>query len=144
MKESIGVDIRSSREATIPPGKRAMIPTHYGCCIRLSPKSGLAWNIGLDILAGGIDPDFRGDKKVILQNYVEIPIEVHCGDTLAQGILKGARFPRFIESEPEDTERGTLGFVEADEPTITETKREEEPTILPVLAFTQQNDPALA
>ncbi|XP_069481469.1 uncharacterized protein [Ambystoma mexicanum] len=142
MKESIGFDICSSKDATIPPGKRGMIPTDLvlipteGCYTRLAVKSGLARKFGLDVLVGIIDPDFQGDVKVVVQTQSETQFEIHCEDKIAQGILEKALFHCFKEEgEAEETERGSLGFGVADEPPITEAKREEEPTILPDLAF---------
>ncbi|XP_069465187.1 uncharacterized protein [Ambystoma mexicanum] len=125
MKESIVFDICSSQEATIPPVKIGMIPTDLvlippsGCYMRFAPKSAMAWKFGTDVLAGVIDPDFWGDIKVLLQSHGEIPFEV-------QGILEKALFPHFKVSKTDETERGTLGFVEVDEPPTIEEKREEE------------------
>ncbi|XP_069460770.1 uncharacterized protein [Ambystoma mexicanum] len=95
-KESIGFDIDSSREAIIPPGKREMMPMDLvlipppGCYIRLAPKSGLAWKFRIDVLAGVIYLDIRGEVKVLLQNHGEVPFEVHRGDQIAQGISERA------------------------------------------------------
>ncbi|XP_069486201.1 uncharacterized protein [Ambystoma mexicanum] len=90
-----------------------------GFYIRLAPKSGLAWEFGLDFLAGVIEPDVREEMKVLLQNHGETPFEIRCGDKITQRILEKALFPCFKEeSEPEETERLNLGFGEADEPLL--------------------------
>ncbi|XP_069498678.1 uncharacterized protein [Ambystoma mexicanum] len=120
-----------------------MIPTNLvlisppGCYIRLATKSDIAWKFGIDILAGIIDPDIRGDVKVLLQNHGIIPFEVYCEDQIAQGIFERSLFPQFKESEPNQTERGALGFGEADKPSKIEEKKGEELTIYHELAFAQ-------
>ncbi|XP_069502697.1 uncharacterized protein [Ambystoma mexicanum] len=146
MKESTVFDICSSRGATIPPRKRGMIPTtSFGLLYKTGPTSDLAWKFGLDVLAGVIDPDLRGDIKVLLQNHGEILFEKRPGDKIGQGILEKAQFPHFEEdTDPEETERGNIDFGEAVETRTTRAKGEDEPTILPDLAFAQQNNPIVA
>ena len=72
---SIGYDLRSPRFARIPPrggtyylplGIAFQIPGHYG---RLAPKSGLAINRSIGVLAGVIDQDHRGVLFVLLINH---------------------------------------------------------------------------
>ena len=71
-----GYDLSYSGEEPIPtlPGQRLLVPTGlawaapnnvYG---RIAPRSGMAWNYGFDVLAGVVDPDYRGEIKVLLIN----------------------------------------------------------------------------
>jgi dUTP pyrophosphatase len=39
---------------------------HYG---RMAPRSGLAMNFGLDVGAGVVDSDYRGEMRVIMFNF---------------------------------------------------------------------------
>ena len=70
---SIGYDLRSSRFARVPPrGGVYNLPLeiafqipegHYG---RLAPKSKLAFGRKIDVLAGVIDQNYRGEVSVLL------------------------------------------------------------------------------
>jgi dUTP pyrophosphatase len=46
---------------------------YYG---RIAPRSGLALKFGLDVGAGVIDPDYRGEIKVLLFNHGTEDFEV--------------------------------------------------------------------
>src|SRR4051812_8101141 len=69
-----GYDLYAAEAFVIPPKKRQLIKTnlfmaiavtHYG---RIAPRSGLAYKNGIDVLAGVIDSDYRGNVGVILLN----------------------------------------------------------------------------
>ena len=71
---SAGYDLYSAEETVVPRLGRKLIKTnvsmaipmnHYG---RIAPRSGLAFKNGIDVLAGVIDSDYRGDIGVILYN----------------------------------------------------------------------------
>lgn len=79
---------------TIKPGERKLIktgiavsvpPGHYG---RVAPRSGLAYKSGMDVMAGVIDEDYRGDVGVILINLGDKDFIVHHGDRIAQLITE--------------------------------------------------------
>jgi dUTP pyrophosphatase len=78
----------------IPPGARALIPTGVQMAIpedeygRVAPRSGLAWKAGIDVMAGIIDSDYRGDIGVILVNMSAKPFHVRHGDRVAQLIFE--------------------------------------------------------
>ena len=44
-----------------------------GCYGRIAPRSGLAKLWGIDVGAGVIDPDFRGNLRVFLFNHSSTP-----------------------------------------------------------------------
>lgn len=93
-KEAAGLDLTSIESITIAPGERQMVSTGLSCMLpigtylRIAPRSGLAARHGIDVLAGVIDSDYRGEIKVILQNLGDIPFVVQKGNRIAQGILE--------------------------------------------------------
>lgn len=84
-----------------------MSPGVYG---RIAGRSGLGVR-GIDVAAGVVDCDYRGEIKVVLVNHTDEPFEVRVGDRIAQMILT-----RYEPMEPEEclevsvTERGEAGF----------------------------------
>ncbi len=90
-----GYDLYAAEDATIFCGDRKLIktnismeiiPGYYG---RIAPRSGLAYKNGIDVLAGVIDSDYRGDIGVILYNTDKnIDFEVKKGDRIAQIIFE--------------------------------------------------------
>ena len=81
----------------------------YYC--RISPRSGLAFKYGIDVLAGIIDSDYRGEVKVILINHGDKNLSIKKGDRIAQLIF--AKLPHvsidYSDMLPE-TLRGNKGF----------------------------------
>ena len=116
-KEAVGYDLCSAEDLTIKAMGKALISTdlsfsipigHYG---RIAPRSGMSWKKHTDIGAGVIDPDYRGNVKVVLFNHSEKPIEVHSGDRIAQLILeKVSVLPLEEIKELNATQRGENGF----------------------------------
>lgn len=113
-----GYDIFSLTDCCIYPQTRAMLKTgisielpegYYG---RLAPKSGLALNYGIDVMAGVIDSDYRGEISVILYNTdKDIPYMVRIGDKIAQLIIeKYYPFGLQVVDDLSDSERGSDGF----------------------------------
>lgn len=101
----------------ILPGDRALIPT--GCRValpiemygRIAPRSGLAWKNGLDIMAGVIDSDYRGDIGVIIINHGTEPFEINHGDRIAQIIFEHIYTVGFhLASDMDPTSRGAGGY----------------------------------
>ena len=64
---SAGLDLYSIEDLSILPGKRVLARTGLAVAVpqgfygRVAPRSGLAVKNGLDVLAGVIDSDYRGD-----------------------------------------------------------------------------------
>lgn len=107
--ENVGVVIASGARKLIKTGIAvALPPTLYG---RIAPRSGLAYKHGIDVLAGVIDCDYRGDIGVILLNTGDKPFLVSHGDRIAQFILEHASTRTFKEMQSlPDTVRGTSGW----------------------------------
>jgi len=103
--------------ATIPPNERMAISTGIaiatppGTYARIAPRSGLAAKYSIDIGAGVIDQDYRGEIKVILINHSKYPYQVRPGDRIAQLILEKILLANAERTEVLDkTTRGDKGF----------------------------------
>lgn len=70
--------IRTGLTTIIPDG-------HYG---RVAPRSGLALRHRIDVLAGVIDSDYRGEIGVILINFGDKEFHLQAGDRIAQLIIE--------------------------------------------------------
>jgi dUTP pyrophosphatase len=120
-EHSAGLDLRADLEQSIvlKPLERAMVPTGLyielpeGYEAQVRPRSGLAAKHGISIVntPGTIDPDYRGEIKVILVNLSDVPFPLEPGERIAQMII--ARFEHINWNEVESlsvTERGEGGF----------------------------------
>lgn len=93
--------VRTGCYVAIPEG-------HYG---RIAPRSSLAYKNGIDVLAGVIDQDYRGEIKVILSKNNDSVFSIQHGDRIAQLILEKCSTPPVEVVESLDvTERGEGGF----------------------------------
>lgn len=113
------VDLHAAQDATIPPGRRVLVPTGIALEIPegwvglVHPRSGLAARHGITVLnaPGTIDAGYRGEIKVDLVNLdPDETFGVRRGDRIAQ--LLFARVPRveFVEADVlSDTPRGDTG-----------------------------------
>ena len=93
-----GFDLFASESVSIPPLSRALIGTgisvafpkstlsKHSYYMRIAPRSGLAAKKGIDVFAGVIDFEYRGEYKVCLFNSSNEPFEVAVGDRIAQMI----------------------------------------------------------
>ena len=86
------------------------VPKGYEAQVR--PRSGLAAKHGVTVLntPGTIDPDYRGEVKVILANHGKAPLEVTRGMRIAQMLVLPV--PRVEWSEVDElpaTARGEGG-----------------------------------
>lgn len=85
---------------------------YYG---RIAPRSGLAAKQGINILAGVIDEDYRGEILVLLHNTSNISVSIDQTKPIAQLILERADQGRLIVvDELDDTVRGDGGFGSTD------------------------------
>ncbi len=115
-----GYDVRSVEEDFVlePGGIRAVatglvieLPDGVECQVR--PRSGLAARHGITVpnSPGTIDPDYRGEVKVLLMNLGADPVTIHRGERVAQLVF--ARFETLEVTEALEltvTERGAGGF----------------------------------
>lgn len=94
---SSGFDLRAnvSRATSLPPGKRAIVPTglHFdipeGYELQVRSRSGLAAKKGVFVLngIGTVDSDFKDEVCVILCNLGDENFEIKPGDRIAQGVI---------------------------------------------------------
>jgi dUTP pyrophosphatase len=116
-----GYDLRAVEAFTLAPGERAMVPT--GVAIALPPgvaglvvpRSGLAARHGLSVVNGPglIDPNYRGELRVILVNLGEETYAGEPGDRIAQLLLVPFVAPDVVAVDdlpPSPDERGEQGF----------------------------------
>src|SRR5271155_5833085 len=96
-KYSAGYDLYSNESVMIFPRGRALVKTGISvafsteCYGRIAPRSGLAVKSGLDVGAGVIDPDYRGEIMVLLFNHSDSSVGIKTGDKIAQMILEKIR-----------------------------------------------------
>ena len=103
------VEIHPGRHVLIDTGVSVRLPAGtYG---RVAPRSGLAVKKGIDVLAGVIDPDYRGTIGVALMNNGPQSVTLVNGDKIAQLILEKAvlRTVTVVDSL-DDTLRSDRGF----------------------------------
>lgn len=115
--DAAGYDLVSVEDICVPARGRCLVKTGIAVAIprntyaRIAPRSGLALKNGLDVGAGVVDYDYRGEIGVILFNHTDDPYKVCKGDRIAQMILESIVTPDVFEVDSLDTtERGSGGF----------------------------------
>jgi len=107
----IPVILEFGERTVVPAGFAIEIPIGYEAQIR--PRSGLAAKKGITMLnsPGTIDPDYRGEVKVILANFGEVPVTIKNTDRIAQMVICPVVVPELIEvDELSESDRGQNGF----------------------------------
>ena len=114
--DAAGLDLYASTTKTIPPGTRALIdlgikvklpPGTYG---RIAPRSGMSLK-GIDVAAGVIDRDYRGELRVLLHNSGTTDFNVESGDRIAQLVIERIAMVDIEKVDTMDaTDRGDKGF----------------------------------
>src|SRR5512132_1694093 len=116
-----GFDLRCLEGFSLAPGERAVIGTGVavslpeGTCGLVVPRSGLAARHGLSVVNGPglVDPNYRGELRVVLVNLGAEPFEGRAGDRVAQLLLVPYWSPalRAVSAlPPADDDRGSDGF----------------------------------
>ena len=112
-----GLDVCSIEDVEIGPRQRVMARTGLAVAIppgfygRIAPRSGLAAKNGLDVLAGVIDSDYRGEVCCLLYNTSEEPIKLAAGSKICQLIVEQIITPDAAwASDLDETARGAGGF----------------------------------
>lgn len=113
-EHSAAVDLVAQECTTIQPGKRAVIATGLSGAIPkghaglVCSRSGIALKYGVVVAnaPGVIDPDYRGEWKVILANLSDWPFKVKAGNRIAQLMIIPVRRCQFVEVDKlEKTDR---------------------------------------
>ncbi len=124
---SAGFDLYAAVTATVPPAQllpegmvevgRALISTGLvveipaGMVGRIGARSGLSVKYNLEVGAGWIDSDYRGELKIELKNLSAKPFSILPGDRIAQLILLNLPEITLVETEAViETARGVGGF----------------------------------
>lgn len=114
---SAGYDISAVDCDTVMPGMRAVVKTGVSIAIPegrvaiIKPRSGLAMRYGIDVLAGVIDSDYRGEIQVVLVNHGSVPFVFTTGDRIAQMVIVDHETAAFeVVDELPETVRGNGGF----------------------------------
>jgi dUTP pyrophosphatase len=112
-----GLDICSIEDVTIEPKQRALVSTGLAVAIpegyygRVAPRSGLATKNGLDVLAGVIDADYRGEIRCLLHNTGDESIPLPARSKICQLIIEKIITPAAVwADEISETDRGSGGF----------------------------------
>lgn len=114
---SAGYDLASAENIAIPSGTRRLVSTQLAMAFspqtygRIASRSGLASKFSIDVGAGTIDSDYRGEVKVLLINHGPNTFNVKAGDRIAQLIIERIVEPEVVEvSALDETQRGAGGF----------------------------------
>jgi len=112
-----GFDLYSAYDYIVPKQGKQLVMTDIqialpdGCYGRVAPRSGLAAKHFIDVGAGVIDQDYRGNVGVVLFNFNQEEFKVKKGDRVAQLILERIFLPSIEEVQRlDETERGEGGF----------------------------------
>src|SRR5882724_8860576 len=112
-----GLDMYSIETVSIAPKQRLLVRTGLAVAIpegfygRLAPRSGLATKQGLDVLAGVIDSDYRGEIGCLLYNAGDKKIELAANTKICQLIVEQIIAPAPVWADDlTETSRGEGGF----------------------------------
>ncbi|XP_059051986.1 deoxyuridine 5'-triphosphate nucleotidohydrolase [Achroia grisella] len=116
-EKAAGLDMKSAYDCIVPARGKALVKTDLqielppGCYGRVAPRSGLALKNCIDVGAGVIDEDYRGNIGVILFNHSDEDFHVKKGDRIAQLICEKIFYPTVVEVKGlTETKRGEGGF----------------------------------
>jgi dUTP pyrophosphatase len=112
-----GLDLYSIEEVHLGPNERRLVRTGLAVAIpdgyygRIAPRSGLATRNGIDVFAGVIDSDYRGEIQCLLYNAGQEVVELPARTKICQLIIEKIITPtaQWTEDLP-DTKRGVGGF----------------------------------
>jgi dUTP pyrophosphatase len=116
-KHAAGLDLYAIEALRLEPGARAAVRTGLAVAIpagfygRVAPRSGLAVNYGLDVLAGVIDSDYRGEIVCAIVNHGQEAFTIDAGARIAQLVVEAISTPDAVWAEAlDETARGACGF----------------------------------
>lgn len=116
-----GYDLRTAQGFSLWPGERVTVPTGVALALPpgvaglVVPRSGLAASHGISIVNGPglVDPNYRGEIRVVLVNLGDARFEAAAGDRIAQLLLVPFVVPDACvvdELPPSGDDRGENGF----------------------------------
>ena len=104
-----GYDLCAAQDCTIPAGGKGLVKTGIsiqfptGLYARIAPRSELALKRFIDVGAGVVDHDYRGEVGVVLFNHGDQDFVVKMGDRIAQLILEKIDTPPVEEVQGLDS-----------------------------------------
>ena len=112
------MDLCSVEAVIIAPGETRLVSTGLaielppGYEAQIRPRSGLAlkYSITLPNSPATIDPGYRGEIRVIMQNLGRQPFEILPGERIAQMIVAKYEAVEWEEAELSESARGAAGF----------------------------------
>lgn len=114
---SAGYDLCALEECVVKSKDKMLVSTGLSMAIpdgyygRVAPRSGLACKNFIDVGAGVVDSDYRGEVKVLLFNFSNEDFLIKEGDRIAQLIVEKIGLTELVEVENlEETERNEGGF----------------------------------
>lgn len=116
--KAAGFDLRAAYDTVVTSKGKQLVKTDLqleipeGCYGRIAPRSGLAIKNFIDVGAGVIDCDYRGNVGIVLFNFGEEDFIIHKGDRVAQLICEKIEYAQ-LEEVKEDlsiTQRGDGAF----------------------------------
>ena len=124
---SVGFDLYAAEEAVVPAslidtqgrldvGKLIVpigiaVQLPYGTVGKLASRSGLSTRFNIEVGAGWIDSDYRGEIMVELRNFSSHEYRVRPGDRIAQLIVLNVAIANIaLVDQLDDSERGSRGF----------------------------------
>jgi dUTP pyrophosphatase len=116
--EDAGMDLHSVEAVTLGPGETKLVPTGLaielppGYEAQIRPRSGLAlkYSITLPNSPATIDPGYRGEIRVIMQNLGGEPFQISPGERIAQMVIARYEAIEWEEGELGESARGEGGF----------------------------------
>jgi len=125
---SAGHDIYSVNTVIVPPASidkenqtveigRLLVPTGISISLpkntvgRIGSRSGLSTKFNIEVGAGWIDSDYRGEILIEIKNFSSKPYEISTGERFAQLVILSLANTKFYLVEEVDlTFRGSAGF----------------------------------
>jgi len=116
-EHAAGFDLSAAEAVQVPAGGKAIVKTGLSIAIpantyaRIAPRSGLAVKKMIQVGAGVVDYDYRGEVGVVLFNHGQEDFSVAEGDRVAQLVLERISMVSCVEVESlDETARGAGGF----------------------------------
>ncbi|XP_023945441.2 deoxyuridine 5'-triphosphate nucleotidohydrolase [Bicyclus anynana] len=116
-EKAAGFDLKSAYDYTVAARGKELVKTDLqielpsGCYGRVAPRSGLAVKNFIDVGAGVIDEDYRGNVGVVIFNHSDQPFSITKGDRIAQLICEKIYYPELVEvTDLTVTKRADGGF----------------------------------
>jgi dUTP pyrophosphatase len=114
---SAGYDLHTTESAILYPGHshnfstglHLAIPEGYMGIVK--SRSGMSFKNSIEVGAGVIDSDYRGEVKIHLYNYGELRVAINAGERIAQLLIIKHETPEFIQVDSLiQTDRAANGF----------------------------------